>query len=141
MIGYPGYFISEDGDVYSDKRKTVLKKIFNYFSPYERHSLYTFGTKKIRYIHRLVAFYFVPNVKNLSEVNHKDGNKRNNHFSNLMWCTRSENIQHSYDVLNRARIGKNGNLGMLGRKHSDETKFKMSERKKSFWENKKPISL
>jgi hypothetical protein len=45
-------------------------------------------------VHRLVMLSFV----GLSEldVNHKDGNKTNNHLSNLEFCTKSENIQHAY---------------------------------------------
>ena len=46
-------------------------------------------------IHRIVAWMFVPGYDELhNEVNHKDGNKRNNHASNLEWSTRSENIKH-----------------------------------------------
>lgn len=47
-------------------------------------------------IHRLVlmAHCFVPNHREL-QGNHKDGNKRNNHLSNLEWVTAQENMIHA----------------------------------------------
>lgn len=47
-------------------------------------------------IHRVVAETFLPNPEGKRTVNHKDGNKRNNHISNLEWNTMSENISHAY---------------------------------------------
>jgi hypothetical protein len=47
-------------------------------------------------IHRIVALTFILNPNNYPEVNHKDGNKQNNHISNLEWCTRSQNEKHAY---------------------------------------------
>lgn len=49
--------------------------------------------KKVK-IHRLVASAFMPNPLKLPEVNHKDGNKKNNTVDNLEWCTSSHNKRH-----------------------------------------------
>lgn len=51
--------------------------------------------KKVLYVHRLVAKYFIDNPENLKEVNHIDGNKSNNKASNLEWNTRQQNQQHA----------------------------------------------
>ena len=49
-------------------------------------------------IHKAVAYTFLENPNCLPEVNHKDGNKTNNHVDNLEWCTSHENQQHKYDI-------------------------------------------
>jgi hypothetical protein len=56
-------------------------------------------------IHRLVAEAFIPNPAGLPMVNHIDGNKQNNHFSNLEWCDKSHNEQHAerMGLKNKAR--------------------------------------
>ena len=49
--------------------------------------------KQIRYyVHRLVAEVFIENPENLSDVDHIDRNKENNHVDNLRWVTRQENM-------------------------------------------------
>lgn len=48
-------------------------------------------------LHRVVADLFCPKPESKETlfVNHKDGNKTNNHASNLEWVTARENIQHA----------------------------------------------
>lgn len=70
------------------------------------------GKHKRMLVHRCIALTFIPNPENKPQVNHKDGNKLNNHVSNLEWCTASENSQHSYTVLKRTNAFK----GLIGEK-------------------------
>jgi hypothetical protein len=46
-------------------------------------------------VHRLVAEWYVPNPQKLPFVNHIDGNKQNNHYTNLEWCTQRQNVHHA----------------------------------------------
>lgn len=54
--------------------------------------------------HRIVAQLFVKNPKKLPVVNHLDGDKLNNHFTNLEWTTFSGNTQHANDSRLLGRI-------------------------------------
>ena len=49
-------------------------------------------------IHALVARHFLPNPYDHKQVNHIDGNKENNHMSNLEWVSASQNIQHALET-------------------------------------------
>jgi len=62
------------------------------------------GETRYFYVHRLVAAAFCPKRKDQEAVNHKDGDTRNNVYSNLNWCTASENNLYSYRVLNRTPV-------------------------------------
>jgi hypothetical protein len=88
------YTIHADGTIISHRVNEVIKPSKNPNGYYK----YTFtlnGVKRQRSIHRVVAEHFLPNPYNHPQVNHKDGDKSHNAVSNLEWCTREENIQHS----------------------------------------------
>ena len=90
------YLVSNDGQVKSIKSKKLLK--FLSLRGGYRSVYITKINKKIK-VHRLVALAFIPNNdSNKKLVNHKDGNKLNNHVDNLEWTTSSENVKHAIDT-------------------------------------------
>lgn len=64
------------------------------------------GKVKAFRVHRLVAEHFIANQDNKAQVNHKDGNKENNIYSNLEWVSASENQKHRYRVLKKTNGGR-----------------------------------
>lgn len=54
------------------------------------------GRPKVHSVSRLVALAFIPNPSYLPQVNHKDGQRTNNHAFNLEWVTNGQNQKHSY---------------------------------------------
>lgn len=53
------------------------------------------GNRNFQHVHRLVAKAFIPNLEGKEQVNHIDGNMKNNDVSNLEWVTRKENGTHA----------------------------------------------
>lgn len=93
IAGYPAYYISRTGQVYSARSTRLLKDCD--CAGYRQVGLSANGHSKSVKVHRLVALAFIPNPQNKPDVNHKDGNKANNCLSNLEWCTEKENVQHA----------------------------------------------
>lgn len=74
---------------------------------YMQLSLWKDNKRKMVYVHKIVATEFVDNPMNLGYINHIDGDTTNNIATNLEWCTSSDNLQHSYDKLDRP-VNKQG---------------------------------
>lgn len=100
------YTIDEDGNIF-DIKENRYRKIRENEKGYLYCTFYINGKSKKFFIHRLVLYCFnpVPNMDTL-QVNHIDGNKKNNNINNLEWCTQSENQRHAY------RMGLNSNKGL-----------------------------
>ena len=94
----PKYFICDKGFVISTVRWLAILKPRPGIHGYTRVYLRDINTNKRKdyKLHRLVAEYFIDNSNHYKEVNHIDGDKTNNHVSNLEWCTRSENNSHAF---------------------------------------------
>ena len=96
-MGFPLHCVTEEGNVYSIKSGKYLNQTLNH-KGYPRVALFYNGNRKTASVHRLVLTTFSPviGMEDL-EVNHKDGNKLNNHVSNLEWMTSLENTQHAIE--------------------------------------------
>ena len=110
--GLEQYLVSNTGRVISIKHKAKELKPQKDAVGYYHVRLYPedrrFGSygkgrgkkPKLYKVHRLVAETFISNAdpKIYSEINHKDGDKSNNNVENLEWCTRQQNMAHSYET-------------------------------------------
>ena len=64
-------------------------------------------------IHRLVAENFLYNddPANKTDINHKNGNKKDNRSKNLEYCTHKYNMKHAIDKgLRKYKVGNNSDL-------------------------------
>lgn len=86
----------------------VMKPSINH-KGYEIIDLRDHGKRKGGFVHRLVAKAFIENPLNRPQVNHIDGNKRNNNVKNLEWVNNSENQIHAY------KLGLNKHSDKAGR--------------------------
>lgn len=100
------YSVTYDGVVRNDRTGHILKPVTSN-SGYCCVKLWDRGRGKNSFVHRLVALAFVPNPDNKPEVNHIDGDKKNNSASNLEWVTAAENKRHCREVL--GKINRNPN--------------------------------
>jgi len=92
--GFEGkYSVDEDGNVFSHISGRKLKP---YLTSKGYYHIILAG-RNIK-VHRLVAEAFLPDFLEKPQVNHIDGNKQNNHISNLEMATASENMLHAFNT-------------------------------------------
>jgi len=114
----PGYFVTETGELWSEllgeARRLRLNPTTN---GYLGTILVISGRKRRFNIHRLLALVFLGNPPSPShQVRHLDGNKTNNHISNLAWGTPQENTSDSirHGVFPRGESHANARLTACG---------------------------
>lgn len=92
--GYSRYTIDENGQVYSYISKRYLRPSPGNNGYMGVELVSDDGASKRLLLHRIVAEAFLPNPNGYPIINHKDENPRNNHVSNLEWCTYKYNIHY-----------------------------------------------
>lgn len=100
--GFDKYFCSSTGIIISHKQiqKRQLKPKTDKWG-YLLVCLHTNPGKKYKFVHDLVATTFIGPRPTGLVINHKDGNKKNNNFKNLEYCTQTENERHSVNILGK----------------------------------------
>ena len=110
------YSISTNGNIISN----VYKEPRRLHPVIDNRGYYYVRIKNKAYnVHRLVALTFIPTNDTTLHVDHIDGNKLNNHISNLRWCTQKEN---NNNPITRARISRR----LMGGKRTPEQRERMS---------------
>jgi hypothetical protein len=78
----------------------IVRRMADQFGPKITHNNRRYYQVRMgrfmRFIHRIVATQLLPNPHNYKIVHHLDHNKRNNHPSNLVWC--SPNQHRAYHM-------------------------------------------
>lgn len=130
--GYEGlYQVSNLGNVKSlgnnKSRKEKLLKPGKNKKNYLTVILCKNGEHKTCKVHRLVANAFLPKIDGKTHVDHIDGNPSNNVYTNLRWCSQTEN--NNFDLYRRhmSEAKKGEKCYMYGKHHTEETKRKIAK--------------
>lgn len=114
---YENYQVSNFGRVKSlNYRRTGKERVMTPVenkNGYFRVGLWKNGEYKKCLVHRLVAFAFLSNPDNLSEINHIDEDKTNNRVENLEWCDREYNNNYGTHNQRIAEKMTNGKLSKI----------------------------
>lgn len=126
---YKGYFVTDDGRVWSSKTNRYLKMQKNRKGYYIVKLTNSRKDQKTIAVHRLVANAYLNASNHVDkQVNHIDGNKENNSASNLELLTCKDNIIHSWRIGLHStdnRKGENNNFAKLNDKSVADIKRRL----------------
>lgn len=103
ILGFEGmYQVSNLGRVKSCRRlrsdgrlvEECIMKQLTIKKGYKRISLYKDNKNRSFLVHRLVAMAFIPNEKNLPQIDHINYDTSDNRVENLRWCTARQNVHY-----------------------------------------------
>lgn len=101
--------VSNNGEVYNNQTKRFIGSISGkYYSICYKDNN---NKRRIIGVHRLVHTIYNEPIPLGYEINHIDGNKLNNHYTNLEAITTSENIKHAFK------------LGLQQKKEGEQSRF------------------
>ena len=123
---FPDYSVSSEGRIKNNKTDKIKKPILNEYTTYYQTTL-SYGDKgrrkkkTVRY-HKYIAKYFCSQDGDGLEVNHIDGDKSNNHPSNLEYVTSSYNKKHAY------KLGLRDNSGQIAMANATKKRCKVFDK-------------
>ena len=110
--GYDLYVCSTQGDIKNRRTNRLLKPAEDK-DGYLKVVLVNESGKHYIAVHRVVGFTYIPNPENKPQINHIDGNKKNNSVNNLEWVTNKENRVHAIKTGLCDTVGENNGNAKL----------------------------
>ena len=118
------YIVYSDGRVWSNRRSCFLRPELTK-QGYLQVTIYMDDISRRYKVHRLVAYCFCDPPDNYRDmvVNHIDGDKSNNNYTNLEWCTQRYNNFH-------ARINELNNISVSNSMRWEDPEWSEKTRKR-----------
>lgn len=93
--GYKNHEVNEYGVILNTKTGNIIqpyksKQGYLYVKPCENNKTTHLA------VHRAVGMCFCKGYAEGLVIDHIDGNKENNYYKNLRWCTQKKNLEHGY---------------------------------------------
>ena len=101
---YLDYTVYEDGTILK-KDGSGKMKTYELPTGYLTVGLSSGSWRGSKSVHRIVGETLLPNPNNLSDIDHINGDRKDNRLCNLRWVSHGENIKHSYSSGRRSAKG------------------------------------
>ena len=119
----PGYYVSEDGKVYSYKSQKLLKWLFRGKGA-KKYPYVEVTINKVRKkvnVHRIVCETWIRKLNSHEQVNHIDDNKLNCNYKNLYIGSQKQNIADCFN--NKHRVGNIIKMTLFDKETNEQISF------------------